>query len=257
TYADSFYPLGYILHLLEDAGIPAHVRNDMHGIPALHYVPGFDYLQPDPLEEWSDTFTNSFINKTINLWQELYFEFHPIMRYPGGFSSGEPLLYHYYNNPQIPEHAGYEAIFKSLSAMTNRTFFSEDTIHRSTQSYANTTQFPRITDWDFDYGGRTVLYGTSDLPFYGETHPLAVSTFWFDTWASGFYLLHFRWPTLEEVVSELSGDDDLFTVWDDWDDDYFTNGNNGVCETAYMVQFKRIVRHGAALVHEFYLETHK
>jgi hypothetical protein len=255
--ADSFYALGHIMHLLEDSGIPAHVRNDMHGVPALHYIPGFDFLQPDPLEDWAGTFEGSFINRTFELWQELYFDFDPIRRYPGGFSTHEPLLHYYYNNAEIPEHAGYEAIFKSLAFMTNRTFFSEDTIHRSTQSYADTTTFPRITDWEFDYGGRTVLYGRAGLPFYNEEHPLAVSTFWFDTWCTGFYALHWRWPTLQEVIDELEGDDDLFTIWDEWDEDFFTDGRKGICETEWEVQFKRCARHGAAMLHEFYLETHK
>jgi hypothetical protein len=254
---DSFYAFGHVLHLLEDCGIPAHVRNDMHGVPALSYIPGFDYLAPDPLEDWSDSFNGNLINKTVYAWTDLYREMNPIIRYPGGFSVSEPLLYYYYNNTELPQYAGYEAIFKSLAFMTNRTFVSEDTIHRSTQSYANTTNYPEITSWSFDYGGRTVINGKSGLPFDNKEYPLAVSTLWFDTWCTGFWALHWRWPTMEEVVAELPGDDGLFTTEDDWDDDYFTNGNKGVRETAYEVQFKRTVRHGAALLHEFYLACTK
>jgi len=255
--ADSFYALGHVLHLLEDSGIPAHVRNDMHGVPALSYIPGFDYLQPDPLEDWSDTWNMGEINQSFNLFFEELFAQNPIIRYENGFSTHEPLLYYYYNHPQLPEYAGFEAIFKSLAFMTNRTFFSEDTIHRSTQSYADTSTWPRITDWEFNYGGRTVIYGKAELPFYNEVHPLGVSTTYFDVWALGFWVLNWRWPNLDEVISALGDGEDLFTQWDEYDEDYFTNGNIGVCESAYNVQFKRIVRHGAALIHEFYLETHK
>jgi hypothetical protein len=253
----SFYALGHVIHLLEDCGIPAHVRNDMHGVPALSYIPGLGYLQPDPLEDWSDTFSSGLMNKSISLYVDLYRENNPIERYPNGFAGTEPLLAYYYNNAELPEYAGYEAIFKSLAFMTNRTFFSEDTFRQSTQSYANTSQYPSITSWDFNYAGRTVIYGNSGLPFDSVDNPLGVSTLWFDTWCTGFWTLHWRWPELNEVVDTMSSDGDLFTVWDDWDDDFFTDGRRGVCEAQWEVQFKRVVRHGAALLHEFYLETHK
>ena len=253
--ADSFYAFGHVLHLLEDCGIPAHVRNDTHGIPAASYIPGLGYMSPDPLEDWSDSFNSGLINRSVQLYAELMVEHYPIVRYPDGFS--EPLADYYFKNPELPQYPGYDALFKSLAYMTNRTFMSDDTIHVSTQSYADTSAWPEITGWEFDYGGRTVIYGHAGLPFYDETHPLAVSTTYFDIWALGFWTLHWRWPDLDEVISSQGDGSDLFTTEDSWDDDYFTDSNWGVRETQYDVQFKRTVRHGAALLHEFYLETHK
>jgi uncharacterized delta-60 repeat protein len=251
---NSFYALGHVLHLLEDCGNPAHVRNDMHGINWLYFVPGFDFVKPDPFEQWSkskliDTGSDTILNQLIS-------EANPIKRDQNGFSeSDDPLLYYYYNNPET-QYPGYEALFKNLAYITNRTFVSEDTIGRSTQSdFAKTQYYPNITRSD-NVRGKIALYGKAELPFYNEEQPLAVATSDFYLLCYEFFRYFYRWPTLDEVKSYLPVFPKMFTTWDDWDDDYYSDGRKGVMETAWEVQMKRIVRHGAALLHEFYISVY-
>ncbi len=61
-FAWIFQSLGHIVHLIQDASVPAHTRNDLHmdkWLERLKYFPGFLWLQlflranREPFEDWT------------------------------------------------------------------------------------------------------------------------------------------------------------------------------------------------------------
>jgi hypothetical protein len=84
--------LGHILHLLEDATVPAHTRNDVH-------LPIFD--MDSPYEEW----TKQFIDKNLFLADKLIQE------------NKKPIIY-----------SNLDQYFNDNAQYSNNNFFSEDTI---------------------------------------------------------------------------------------------------------------------------------
>lgn len=88
----AFLTLGHILHLLEDASVPDHTRNDPHP----HVTEWFAALNESPYETWTKKFTPN--NLTLSV-----------------------------NEPPIVL-GSLDAYFDSMAKYSNRNFFSKDTI---------------------------------------------------------------------------------------------------------------------------------
>jgi len=253
---NSFYTFGFTLHLLEDTSCPAHSRNDMHGVPIISSIPGLGGLQPDPLEDWGDTITPTFVHETVGLFNDLAQQHDPIVRDETGFP-GNPMLQNLYVNASNPDFAGVEALFEYTALMSNRMCFSEDTIYVSTNyDAANTDYYPYLTDLDLDFFGKTVLWGSGGPPVTDDEYIVAVGNGMFDVWRSWFWSTHwFTDPDVEDVEDALRNGWDILTVADDDDEDYYSNSVLGVREQQWRLLFPVAVKTGAAYVHEFYLAT--
>lgn len=99
TYVDgdrkaAFTALGHILHLIEDASVPDHTRNDTHA--DLYGDPG------SPYEKYSKEYTNSNQNK-LNIAENL-------------------------KNDSLFDFSTIQDAFNHLANYSNNNFFSEDTI---------------------------------------------------------------------------------------------------------------------------------
>ena len=114
---EAYYTLGFILHLIEDASVPDHTRNDTHA-HELSWATG-DY--GSPYEEFAKQYTR----ETLNIAKDFK-------------KTGEkPII-----KTSIDEY------LISLAEYSNKYFFSKDTINDSKY------QYPKIirTDDDFGYG---------------------------------------------------------------------------------------------------------
>lgn len=258
--ANSFYTMGFVIHLLEDQGTPAHARNDGHGVPIISSIPGLGGLSPDPIEEWAESLNSSFIAETQNLYDQLVAEDNRIERDEDGFPD-DPLLQNLYDNAVHQNYAGVEALMKYTSLRTNHMCFSEDTIYTSTNSSAAVTNtWPQLTDLNLDFFGKTVVYGNPGWPFNQEdnNYLAARGNAMFDVWRSWFWLNNwFSDPDVDDVEEALYDGWDILTVADDDDDDYYSNNTLGVREQQWRLLFPHVVRTGAAVMHEFYLECHE
>ena len=253
---NAFYTLGFTLHLLEDLSCPAHCRNDMHGVPIVSSIPGLGGLQPDPIEEWGETLTQSFLAETNNLYAGLIDENDPIIRGETGFPD-DPILQNLYTNAEHPDYAGAEAIFKYTALIANRMCFSEDTIYTSTNyNAANTDNYPYLTSLDLDFFGKSVVYGTAGPPVIEGDYLAARGNAMFDVWRSWFWTTHwFTDPELEDVEEALRDGWDILTVADEDDEDYYAGSTLGVREQQWRLLYPLTVRTGAAYLHEFWLLT--
>lgn len=54
-FAITFQSLGHIMHLIQDASVPAHTRNDLHTSLSLR---GIDLAEPEPFEKWTKNMKN-------------------------------------------------------------------------------------------------------------------------------------------------------------------------------------------------------
>ncbi len=115
-----YITLGYILHLLEDMGVPDHTRNDTHAEPVQKITddPG------SPLEKYAARWNRGSING-LEIPQKLV-------------ASGT----------QVPMNSRIEDYLISVAEYSNKYFFSKDTIN--SPKY----QLPKIVreDSDFAYG---------------------------------------------------------------------------------------------------------
>jgi hypothetical protein len=63
-FARTFRNLGHLIHLIQDASVPAHVRNDPHLYKTAF---GFDLLNPDGYERWVDKLGISILEGYLGL----------------------------------------------------------------------------------------------------------------------------------------------------------------------------------------------
>jgi hypothetical protein len=112
---EAFSTLGYILHLIEDASVPDHTRNDTHA----HELQFFTGDYGSPYEEFSKQFTRSVLNIAEELQQQGL--------KPAARASADDYLV-------------------SLAEYSNKYFFSKDTINDP--KYAN----PKIVREENGYG---------------------------------------------------------------------------------------------------------
>ncbi len=255
--ANAFYAFGHTLHLLEDCSCPAHARNDMHGVPIISSIPGLGGLQPDPIEDWGETLTDTFIAETIDLFNQMVAENDPIVRDETGFPENW-ILQNLYDTAGHSEFEGVEALFEYTALIANRMCFSEDTIYTSTNyDAANTDNYPYLTDLDLDFFGKSVVYGSPGWEISDDEYLAACGNGTFDVWRSWFWTTHwFSDPDVEDVIDALEGGWDILTVADDDDEDYFGGSVLGVREQQWRLLFPHIVKTGAAYLHEFYLEAY-
>jgi len=115
---EAYYTLGFILHLIEDATVPDHTRNDTHA-HELEFLTG-DY--GSPYEEYSKTYTRN----TLNIAKDL-------------------------------KNSGFKPVIKnsidgyliSLAEYSNKYFFSKDTINNENNKEY---EFPKIIKEDNNFG---------------------------------------------------------------------------------------------------------
>ena len=116
---EAYYTLGYILHLIEDATVPDHTRNDTHA----HELRFFTGDYGSPYEEFSKQYTRDTLIIVENLKKE----------------NKQPVL-----------KSSIDDYLISLAEYSNKYFFSKDTI------YGSKYEFPKINkdkcDGSFCYG---------------------------------------------------------------------------------------------------------
>ncbi len=91
---DAFESLGNVMHLIADASVPEHTRNDSH--PHILGDPG------SPYEEWSENYTN---NNKLSITDDLLIQ-----------------------NAQIPRFETLDDAFNYIAKYSNENFYSEETI---------------------------------------------------------------------------------------------------------------------------------
>jgi len=109
---EAYYTLGFILHLMEDATVPDHTRNDSH-------APGIGGDEGSPYEQYADQFTRENFNVATDLRN-------------AGYKPMEKNTIDYY--------------LHSLALYSNKNFFSKDTVLDG--KYEN----PKIIKEDSNYG---------------------------------------------------------------------------------------------------------
>lgn len=98
----AYKSLGHVLHLIEDEGVPAHVRSDFHASPT---ILGYDAGEREPYEDWTRDAARSGMVK---------------------FDFANKL----YNDGKIPViFDSLDGYFDNLAFYTNNNFFSQDTIY--------------------------------------------------------------------------------------------------------------------------------
>jgi hypothetical protein len=131
--ANTFRALGQLMHLIEDASVPAHVRNDIHIM--YHYEKWVKDIQDNEPNRFNNFFANpisfnkNILNSTPNPLAPI-----PIAKiidtdtYTG-------------NNPNDTVSTAI-----GIAEYTNANFFSEDTVFSNTFSYPSSTSV-EITDY--------------------------------------------------------------------------------------------------------------
>ncbi len=109
----TFLSLGHIIHLLQDSGQPAHVRNDAHpGDFVNGIIGGNDYM-----ESWTDeNITESVINS---------FNVTAGINYEQLVADGQPVLRDFFDVAPV---GGTFDGGKGIAEFTNHNFYSEDTV---------------------------------------------------------------------------------------------------------------------------------
>lgn len=111
----AYQTLGDVLHLLEDATVPDHTRNDTH----VHEGTGFTTDGGSPYEDYAKDFTRATLHTADDLIKE----------------NKQPIILN-----------SLDAYFDSLAKYSNGYFFSKDTIN--SKKYVN----PKISREDDNYG---------------------------------------------------------------------------------------------------------
>ncbi len=254
----SFYTLGFTMHLLEDMTCPAHARNDDHGL-----------LQGDPFENWA-----GILRQDSGLIDESDELFESLPAPDDGFTDSELLGYfrdlaESSTGEVYADYPGVASLLWYTCWMTNHMCFSEDTIMENTNSmgYVDTISYPKLTSWHEEGSdayfmgepGEEQLEAMIELGIVPEgttEYKVGVGSGWWDLWLFYYRITHwFQDPDVDDIIEAHQGAWDLITVNDGNDEDYFRNGTLGVREQQYRLEFALIVQAGAALIHEFYLET--
>lgn len=109
----AYESLGHILHLIEDAAVPAHVRNDLHISFA---VAGYDTGEREPYEDWT---RGEAMSGNIN------------------FDFAEKL---FQENKKPISQSSLDGYFDDMAIYTNTKFFSKDTIYAYSQPNNNAVE---------------------------------------------------------------------------------------------------------------------
>lgn len=133
--------LGHVLHLIEDASVPEHTRNDIH---AGHQLP-FQLTGISPYEDWTNGKFNEDTIKTSYLLQE---------------KDSAPIICD-----------TLESCFTSIAQYSNNNFFSKDTIFTKQydQPIISEKSFEKLSDAHiYEFGYRTVDKEKYRLVLLGE-----------------------------------------------------------------------------------------
>src|SRR3989344_3175112 len=121
---EAYRTLGHILHLIEDASVPDHTRNDTHA----HEVSWATGDYGSPYEEYAKQYTRQTI-KQLRIAETLKRE-----------------------NKQPPQLPAIDDYLVSLAKYSNGYFFSKDTISNSEYQYPNFDIIKKNCDENFCYG---------------------------------------------------------------------------------------------------------
>ena len=159
NFAEMFQALGQVMHLIADAAVPAHVRNDQHAIPPI-----------EPYEEWVEGQAGPQSGETAEQAQQRFLnEFVPSARRPDdSFILKIPILGQNAADAPVPiarlwDTDHYDGTNPSVTLSTdpttlaprigiteyaNANFFSKDTVFADqlAASHRHFSPFPRSTD---------------------------------------------------------------------------------------------------------------
>jgi hypothetical protein len=256
---DAFLKFGHVLHLMEDMTCPAHTRNDQHN---------FLTTDNDPFEDWAAIYNIPLMAQTPSIYSGSIAPLGAIPRDTTGFPNNS-LLQSFYNlarnssgnwNAPFRAHPGVSALFWYSCWMSNHLGYTEDTIYQSTVPVSvDTTDYPILTRYS-GYGldfmgtpGPTALGSLKTLGIVsggaGE-YLVGTGTAKCYPWMVWYYFKHWKWPSIGTIISGEENGSGLITVADTRD-----IALSGVREQQYKLQFPLIVLTGAALLHEYYLES--
>ncbi|MSU75421.1 MAG: hypothetical protein EXS55_02830, partial [Candidatus Magasanikbacteria bacterium] len=121
--SSAFLALGHILHLVEDASVPDHTRDDVHS--HLHSDPG------SPFEDYAEHYTNTH---NLTLAQDLV-------------------------HATIPTYDNVQYAFKDIADYSNHNFFSEDTISNNSEDGFNFPDLKSLQEKDgYLYDDKNDIY---------------------------------------------------------------------------------------------------
>jgi len=261
TRAEAYETFGFTLHLLQDIGAPAHVRNDIH-------LPLPFGIENDLMENWTSKVPGGLQNESDALYQKIL-STPRIKRNNTGFPDNG-LLDTFYHNPEtLLPCSSVQALFKYTAVMANRMCFSNDTTWENPiyPVVADTSKFPEFIRADlgsfpgarfFGSPGDEVLYNLQLMGIIksnADDYLIGRGNTLFDNWLVWFNFIHNRFPTDGEIRDKLKNGN-YITLKDKDDNDYFSNNKLGVREQQWQLLFPLIVKTGAAYLHEFYLYTH-
>ncbi|KKS94543.1 MAG: hypothetical protein UV72_C0027G0006, partial [Candidatus Giovannonibacteria bacterium GW2011_GWB1_43_13] len=121
---EAYRTLGHILHLIEDASVPDHTRNDTHA----HEVSWATGDYGSPYEEYAKQYTRQTI-KELRIAETLKLE-----------------------NKQPPQLSVIDDYLISLAKYSNGYFFSKDTVSNSDYQYPDVNLIKKNCDENFCYG---------------------------------------------------------------------------------------------------------
>jgi len=125
NFAKTFQGLGHIIHLIEDAAQPAHVRDDAHPLDDIGIIPQFENWAKD-----NRTTASSFMSNPI----------FPAVSFNSSAEAGYIPITQLWDTNQYNGSNPPSGIAIGLSEYTNANFFSEDTINASNFPYPDITQ---------------------------------------------------------------------------------------------------------------------
>lgn len=259
---DAFYIFGHVLHLLEDAAVPAHVRNDPHSVPG---TGGQDLFELWATKSKMGSSYSTFKQELDRIYSNIIKPGPRLERRDSGFTNNV-LLDRFFDNPEDSNYRGIEALFEYTAVMTNHMCFSQDTIWTSVwKSSVDTGSFPELVSMSRNrtrfYGcpPQDVLQSLNQLQAADhnvEDYLIGFGTSFFDTWFYKYWDDHGYPPGISEIKANLADVRTTVTITTYEDKDRYGNNDNGVFETQFQLIFPLIVKTGAALLHEFYLDTH-
>lgn len=120
--AKMFRSLGQVVHLLQDAGQPAHVRNDAHPADSISGIPGPNLFLEERIETWAKEHVR---NRDIHAYLN---QIAGPINYTQLVPSGKPTIKDFFDTLR-GNGASFDPVnSKGLAEFSNHNFFSEDTI---------------------------------------------------------------------------------------------------------------------------------
>jgi hypothetical protein len=182
-FAKTFKGVGHLIHLIQDAAQPAHVRNDPHPLDTIGVIPQFEYWAVDNGISYMSNpiFPSDSLNTLTQFWDtDQYTE----------------------NSTTLPSGNSF-----GIAEYTNANFFSEDTINAGNFPYPNITE-TTITE-------RTAPSGNYQRQYYlknccGETNDdqgyLLAAVDFLDYYRQQYPLFSFALPKIPVLDNNVYSD---------------------------------------------------